>query len=78
MKFLIFAPVKSIAFGAIDVFVRDKSIHPHIVGYMSCIIMCIIYIYIYNNIPSGYLMVCYGKWPFIDDVPIKSDFPWLC
>jgi len=31
---------------------------------------------IYDGIPSGKLTVCYGKWPFIIDIPIKNgDFP---
>ena len=31
------------------------------------------------DIPSGELTVCYWKWPFIVDFPIKNgDFPLLC
>ena len=31
------------------------------------------------KLPSGELTVCYWKWPFIVDFPIKNgDFPLLC
>ena len=30
-------------------------------------------------VPSGELTICYWKWPFIVDFPIKNgDFPLLC